>query len=99
CSGEPDPQSELRACGAARIGRERALDDLSGRAVSLHPAGFATLETSVLRAVEAELAERLLGRVAASVGAARYPARRARLARLFAGLMARPERARTLGGC
>ncbi len=53
----------------------------------------------MLSAVEADLAERLLGRVAASVGAARYPARRARLARLRAGLMAQPERARTLGGC
>jgi tRNA(Ile)-lysidine synthase len=97
--GASDPQSELRACGAARIERERALDDLLARAVSLHPAGFAALETSVLSAVEADLAERLLGRVAASIGAARYPARRARLARLRAGLMARPDRARTLGGC
>ncbi len=98
-SGEPDPQSELRACGAARSERERTLDDLLARAASLHQAGFATLETWALNAVEAELAERLLGRVAASVGAARYPARRARLARLRAGLVARPERARTLGGC
>src|SRR5439155_24444076 len=32
-------------------------------------------------------------------GAARYPARRERLARLRAGLTARPDRARTLGGC
>jgi tRNA(Ile)-lysidine synthase len=98
-SGEPDPQSELRACGAARVERERALDDLLARAVGLHPAGFAALEISALNAVEAELAERLLGRVAASIGAARYPARRARLARLRAGLVARPEHGRTLGGC
>jgi tRNA(Ile)-lysidine synthase len=91
--------AELRVCGAARIERERVLDNLLARAVSLHPAGFATLETSALSGVEAELAERLLGRVAASVGAARYPARRVRLARLRAELMARPDRARTLGGC
>src|SRR6266849_7601048 len=94
-----DVVAELRACGAARIERERALDDLLAGAVSLHPAGFAVLEPSVLSGVEAELAERLLGRVAACIGAARYPARRARLARLRAGLMARPDRARTLGGC
>ncbi len=94
-----DVAAELRACGAARIERERVLDNLLARAVSLHPAGFATLETSALSGVEAELAERLLARVAASVGAARYPARRVRLARLRAGLMARPDRARTLGGC
>src|SRR4029077_7574421 len=85
CSGEPDPEAELRACGAARGERERALDDLSGRAVSLPPAVFATLETWALNAVEAELAERLLGRVAASIGGAHYPARRARLARLREG--------------
>ena len=48
---------------------------------------------------DAETAERVLGRVAACVGAARYPARRARLARLRAWLAARPDRARTLGGC
>ena len=90
---------ELRACGAARIERERALDDLLARTVSLHPAGFAMLEPSVLGGVETELVERLLGRVAACVGAARYPARRVRLARLCDGLMVRPDRARTLGGC
>jgi len=90
---------ETRACGAARVGREQRLDDLLVRAVSLQPAGFAVLEASALSGVEAELAERLLGRVAACVGTARYPARRARLARLRAGLVARPERARTLGGC
>jgi len=53
----------------------------------------------VLGGAEADLAERLLGRVAACVGAARYPARRERLARLRAGLTASPDRARTLGGC
>src|SRR5712691_7132103 len=94
-----DVAAEIRACGAARIERERALDHLLARAVSLHPAGFAMLEPTALRGVEAELAERLLGRVAACIGAARYPARRVRLARLRAGMVARPERARTLGGC
>ncbi|HEV2335489.1 MAG TPA: tRNA lysidine(34) synthetase TilS [Stellaceae bacterium] len=99
---EPPPGDffgEVCACGAARIERERVLADLVARAVSLHPAGFATLEMSALSSVEAELAERLLGRVAATVGGARYPARRARLARLHAALMAAPDRARTLGGC
>jgi tRNA(Ile)-lysidine synthase len=48
---------------------------------------------------DADTVERLLGRVAACIGAGRYPARRERLARLCDGLMAQPERARTLGGC
>jgi tRNA(Ile)-lysidine synthase len=90
---------EIRVCGRARIERERALDDLLACAVSVHPAGFAILEPAVLRCADPGLAERLLGRVAAAIGAARYPARRARLARLRAGLAAWPERARTLGGC
>ena len=94
-----DVVAESRAYGAARIERERVLDELLARAVSLHPAGFAMLEPSVLGGVETELVERLLGRVAACIGAARYPARRVRLARLCAGLMVRPDRARTLGGC
>jgi tRNA(Ile)-lysidine synthase len=94
-----DVEAELRACGTARIGRERALDDYMARTIGLHPAGIAALEGPALSGVAAELAERLLGRLAACVGAARYPARRERLARLRAGMMAQPDRARTLGGC
>lgn len=89
----------LRACGEQRIERERGLDRLLAQAVSLHPGGFATLDAAALAGIAPELAERLLGRLAASVGAARYPARRVRLARLRRGLVEHPERARTLGGC
>ena len=94
-----DRIEEIRAYGRRRIAREAALDQALARAVGLHPAGFAAVDASVLVELEGELAERLFGRVAASIGAARYPARRARLARLHAGLTARPDRARTLGGC
>jgi tRNA(Ile)-lysidine synthase len=90
---------ELRACGQRRIERERALDGLIARAAALHPAGFAVLSPSAIATADGESAERLLGRVAACVGGAPYPVRRARLARLRAGLAAQPERARTLGGC
>jgi tRNA(Ile)-lysidine synthase len=88
-----------RACGCARIAREAALDRLIGRAVALHPAGFAVIDGNALAAADDGRAERLLGRVAAAIGGARYPARQARLARLRAGLLAAPGRARTLGGC
>jgi tRNA(Ile)-lysidine synthase len=94
-----DLVAELRTYGRQRIERERALDDLLARASSLHPAGFAALDPAFLATVDAESAERVLGRVAACIGAAHYPARRARLARLRAELAARPDRARTLGGC
>jgi tRNA(Ile)-lysidine synthase len=94
-----DNLAEIREYGRRRINREAALDQVLARAASLHPAGFASVDLSVLLELEVELAERLLGRVAACVGAARYPARRERLARLRVGLAARPDRARTLGLC
>jgi tRNA(Ile)-lysidine synthase len=87
-----------RTNAAARIARERSLATLLARTVALHPAGFAVLDPGPV--VEAgELGEQVLGRVAATIGGAAYPARRARLARLRAGLAAAPQRARTLGGC
>lgn len=94
-----DVIDEVRACGAIRVEREHALDCLLARAVALHPGGFAAIDAAVLARAEADSAERLLGRIAACIGGARYPARRARLVRLHAGLLAQPERARTLGGC
>jgi tRNA(Ile)-lysidine synthase len=92
-------QAELGDYAHQRMAREAAVDRLLARAVNLHPAGFATLEPAALAGSEPELAERLLGRVAACVGAARYPARRERLTRLRSRLMAHPERSATLGGC
>lgn len=92
-------EAELRHCGHQRIDREADLERLMATAVSLHPAGFALLDPGPLAGCEPELVERLLGRVAASIGGARYPLRRARLARLRSRLAAQPERALTLGGC
>jgi tRNA(Ile)-lysidine synthase len=94
-----DLVEETRAYGHQRIERERLLDRLLAEAVALHPAGFAMLRPRALAAVEPELAERLLGRVAACIGGSGYPTRRERLARLYSGFRAAPERARTLGGC
>jgi tRNA(Ile)-lysidine synthase len=94
-----DIVAETRSCGLSRIAREPALDRLLAGAVTLHPAGFAALDPAALAMADAETVERLLGRLAAALGGARYPARRARLARLRADLAARPERGRTLGGC
>jgi len=91
--------SDLQARAAARIDRERALASLLARTVALHPAGFATLDPVPLAAAGAELAEQLLGRVAATIGGAAYPLRRERLARLREALRAALPRARTLGGC
>jgi tRNA(Ile)-lysidine synthase len=88
----------VNAAAAARIARERMLAALLARAVALHPAGFALIDPQPLVAA-GELGEAALGHVARAVGGAAYPLRRARLARLRAGLAAAPQRARTLGGC
>jgi len=91
--------AELRTYGRQRIGRERILDALIAGSVALHPAGFGVLDMAAIARADRETAGRLLGRVAAAIGSARYPARRARLARLRGGLVTEPDRARTLGGC
>ena len=88
-----------RANACQRVAREAALDRLIGRAVAVHPAGFAAIDAAVLRLADDDLAERLLARVVACIGGGRYPARRERVGRLHAGLIAAPERVRTLGGC
>ena len=79
CSALDDAATQARSCGTERIHRERDLDALSARAVSLHPAGFAMLEPEPIRTAPTECAERLLGRVAATIGSARYPLRRDRV--------------------
>ncbi|MGE5271997.1 MAG: hypothetical protein ACM3JG_20245 [Thiohalocapsa sp.] len=90
---------QTRDRGRERVVRESALDRLLAAAVGVHPAGFAAVDANALAGAEPELAERLLARVAACIGVARYPARRDRVARLRAALLAHPERPRTLGGC
>jgi len=98
--GDLDPiVAELHVSGRRRIERERLLDRLIAGAVVLHRAGFGILDPAAIGVADPERAERLLGRVAATIGAAHYPARLARLARLRTGLLAAPNRARTLGGC
>jgi tRNA(Ile)-lysidine synthase len=91
--------AEVRDFGRQRIERERGLNRMLASGVSLHPAGFAVLDPAAIGGVDAELVERLLGRVAACIGGAPYPLRRERVTRLRAGLLDRPDRARTLGGC
>ena len=94
-----DAADAARACGRARLARDAALDRLIGHAVMLHPAGFAALDWAALAVADADSVERLLARVTAAIGGLDYSPRRARVARLRAGLAASPERARTLGGC
>jgi tRNA(Ile)-lysidine synthase len=91
--------AEVRACARERIAREQALDRLIARAVWLHPAGFGVLDPTVLAAAGPETGTKLLSRVVLCLGGSRYPARAARLARLWAALAQEKRRTRTLGGC
>lgn len=91
--------SDVRDFGRRRIAHEEAVGRLIGRAVALHPAGFAMLDAHAIVTADADQAQALLARVIACIGGAAYPARRERVARLAAELRARPDRARTLGGC
>jgi tRNA(Ile)-lysidine synthase len=91
--------AEVRDYGRQRIARERQLDRLLASAVTLHPAGFAAIDPAAIEHAEAELGDRLLGRVALCIGGAAYPLRRERVSRLRAGLVGCSGRARTLGGC
>jgi tRNA(Ile)-lysidine synthase len=88
-----------REHGRARFERERELDRVLARHLGLHPAGFGVLDPAAFAELDAEPSERLLARLVATVGGSPYQARRERVARLRDGLIAAPERARTLGGC
>ena len=91
--------AESQTCGLLRLERERALDRVLAENVILHNAGFGILDPTAVGALDPDMTDRLLSRIAATIGGARYPARRERVARLRAGLSAAPGRARTLGGC
>ncbi len=92
------------AAAAGHLGRARAALDLAVgrllvRAVAVHPAGFARLETDALVAAPEEVGLRALARVLMTVGGAEYTPRMVRLQRLYGRIAAGPARGATLGGC
>ncbi|MGB8843458.1 MAG: tRNA lysidine(34) synthetase TilS [Aliidongia sp.] len=98
--------TELRLAETCRhLGRVRVmLERLTERAlvemVLLHPAGFAVLDQTVLRATPEEIRLRALAALIASIGAAAYTPRFERLDRLARALFdGEPIRGKTLGGC
>lgn len=91
--------SETRRSAERRIAREASLYRLIGRAVRVHPAGFAVVDRALFTAADDDCAARLLARVAACIGGTRYPPRQVRLARLRDALREQPSRAATLAGC
>jgi len=91
--------AEIRRLGTWRAAHERDLSGALAQSLSLHPAGFAVFDPGIGRAIPSDLLERILNAVVATVGGARYPARRKGIARLSAWLGGTPRRAHTLGGC
>lgn len=89
---------EISALGCARGKRERERSALLARFLSLHPAGFALLNPAPLVEISPE-AEGFLSSLTMTIGAASYPPRRERIARLRAVLGAAERRGHTLGGC
>jgi tRNA(Ile)-lysidine synthase len=92
------------AATAGHLGRARAALDLAVgrllvRAVAVHPAGFARLESGPLLAAPEEIGLRALARVLMTVGGAEYTPRLERLQRLYGRIGAGLARGATLGGC
>jgi len=102
-------ETGVTECGLAefadRMGRAReALEEsaavLIGRAVHLHPAGFARVDRHALASAPAEVSLRALGRVLAAVGGRGYGPASAKLERLHARLAKDCADVRnTLAGC
>jgi tRNA(Ile)-lysidine synthase len=101
----PDPVAVTGWCeligryGTIRQAGQRDADALLGRYVSLHPAGFAVVDSKLLSAPSSELSERALSAVTVAIGGAVYPPRREQIARLRDRLGDAGAAGHTLGGC
>jgi tRNA(Ile)-lysidine synthase len=82
-----------------RASREHDTNLLLARYGSIHPAGFAALNSSFVSSATRLLVERLLSAVTRTVSGLVYPPRRERIARLREVLAASGPRGHTLGGC
>jgi tRNA(Ile)-lysidine synthase len=98
-AGAVDLAAEICALGETRASREHNVSALLARCVSVHPAGFAVLDPSVVSSASDELAERLLSAIAMTIGGLVYSPRRERTARLRDVLVPNVARGHTLGGC
>ena len=97
--------AERLAATAGRLSRARAAletstADLLARSVMLDAAGYAILDSAILRTAPEEIGLRALARLLRTIAGGDYPPRHERLERLYAALMAGPlRRGRTLAGC
>lgn len=90
---------EIRARGRRRVAREHARDALLARVATVHPAGFAVIETDMLLSAPPDAAAPALGALIWALGGAVYPPRRRAVARLLRVLAGEASGGHTLGGC
>lgn len=95
----PNLAAYARAMGRARRRLDGARAALAADAVAVRPEGYAAMDPSAILDAPAPVGTAVLGRVLRCVGGRDHVPRGPRLDRLMAGLRARPEQARTLGGC
>lgn len=95
-----DALATAQASASERIVAERATAGLAARALRFHPAGFATIDRTVLAAAAPDTVERLLARTVMAVVGRTYPPRSDRTRRLRDAMAnTGPVAGRTLGGC
>ena len=84
----------------ARVAAERTIARIAAHAVAVHPAGFATLDSALLDAVDRETGTRLIGNLVTCIGGQVYAPRGTQLSRLAGRLMDGDlGGGATLGGC
>jgi tRNA(Ile)-lysidine synthase len=88
-----------RHLSRARHALEHAAAELMAEVVTLHPAGFAMLDSSRLASAEAETGLRLLAGLCRTIGGRTYPPRLERLERLYDSVCAGLPSRRTFCGC
>jgi tRNA(Ile)-lysidine synthase len=86
--------------GHVRIALENAASALLAVCCTVHPAGYARLDQSIVAAAPEDVSFRALARILMCVGGREYAPRREKLERLHAVVVGgKLGKARTLGGC
>lgn len=89
-----------QTCAQERISAEGETASLAARALRFHPAGFVTIDRTILAAGTSEIAERVLARTVMAVAGRPYPPRTERTRRLRQALTSTGLfRGHTLAGC
>ena len=95
-----DALATAQTCARYRISAERAVAGLAAQALRFHPAGFATIDRTILASGASDIAEKVLARTVMAVAGRVYPPRGERTRRLREAMVNTGGfSSRTLGGC